>query len=199
MMVIVGCEFSQIVTLAFRKKGHDAFSCDLLPTEGNPEWHFQEDILEVLKREKFDLGIFHPPCTYICGAGLNWINRQTGRKLLAEKSLEFIKTLLSASIKKIALENPVGLISTRIRKPDQYIQPYWFGDSFQKKTCLWLKNLPKLIPTNMVDRGEIYIQKNGKSRGGKWTMGIPGNSPDKWKIRSKTFQGFADAMASQWG
>ena len=201
MRVLVACEFSGIVREAFAKRGHDAWSCDLLPTE-IPGKHIQGDILGVIRgiaAKYWDIMIAFPPCTYLCGAGLNWINRQPGRREKIKEALNFVIALVNAPIPKIAIENPVGLLSTLFRKPDQYIQPYYFGDKFQKKTCLWVKNLPLLIPTNIVDRGEIYIQKNGKSRGGKWTMGIPGNSPDKWKIRSRTFQGIANAMAEQWG
>jgi len=183
MRVIVGCEFSQIVTKAFRDKGHEAYSCDLLPTEGNPEWHFQEDILEVLKRERFDLGIFHPPCTHLAVSGARWFKDKIDKQ---QEALAFIRSLLFTNIPKICLENPIGIISTRIRKPDQIIQPWMFGHGEQKATCLWLKNLPKLLPTRIVEGREQRIWR------------LPPSS-DRWKKRSITFQGIAEAMAIQWG
>jgi site-specific DNA-cytosine methylase len=207
MRVIVGCEFSQIVALAFRNKGHEAFSCDLLPTEGkHPEWHFREDILEVLKREKFDLGIFHPPCTHLAVSGARWFKekQKDGRQ---QEGINFFLNLTVASIDKIAIENPVGIMSRKYRRPDQIIQPYYFGDSVQKATCLWLKNLPKLQPTKIVDRGLIYVDPRGNKHGGVHTMLAKraysplmslAKSEEKWKIRSRTFQGVAEAMASQW-
>jgi hypothetical protein len=170
-------------------------SCDLLPTE-RPGPHYQGDVMDIIN-DGWDMMIAHPPCTYLCSAGLNWINRIPGRIEEINAALDFFRLLLSANINKIAIENPVGLISSHIRKPDQYIQPYWFGHSAQKKTCLWLKNLPSLTPTEMVDRGEIYITKSGKSRGGAWTMKLSDKS-ERWKTRSRTFQGIANAMAEQW-
>ena len=193
MRVLVGCEFSQIVTKAFRDRGHKAFSCDLLSTEGNPEWHLQCDVLEILN-QGWDLGIFFPPCTHLAVAGARWFSKKINEQ---KQALNFVMDLMDAPINKICIENPVGIISTRIRKPDQIIQPYWFGHEAQKQTCLWLKNLPKLTPTNTVDRGKIYITKSGKKRGGAWTMCLS-PSQDRWKIRSRTFQGIAEAMASQW-
>ena len=194
MKVLVGCEFSQIVTKAFRDRGHEAYSCDLLPTEGNPDWHIQGDVLSILN-DGWDLGIFHPPCTYLAVSGARWFKDRLPQQ---KEALNFVRMLLNASIPKIALENPIGVISTKIRKPDQIIQPYWFGDEAQKGTCLWLKNLPELIPTNLVDRGKIWITKSGKKRGGAWTMCLS-PSPERWKIRSRTFKGIANAMAEQWG
>lgn len=183
MRVIVGCEFSQIVTKAFRDRGHEAYSCDLLPTDGNPLWHFQEDILELLKRESFDLAIFHPPCTHLCVSGARWFKEKQAEQKAA---LEFVRTLMAAPIPKIALENPVSIISTRIRKPDQIIQPWMFGHGETKRTCLWLKGLPELIPTNPVEGREARIHKMPPSE-------------NRWKERSRTFQGIANAMAEQWG
>jgi hypothetical protein len=184
MRVLIGCEFSQIVTMAFRKKGHDAFSCDLLPTEGNPQLHFQEDIFEVLKREPFDLGIFHPPCTHLSASGARWFaeKRADGRQ---KQGIDFFMRLVEAPIEKIAIENPIGIMSTIYRRPDQIIQPYWFGDPCQKATCLWLKVLPKLKPTNIVEGREQKCWKEPPS-------------PDRWKNRSRTYYGFAEAMATQW-
>ncbi len=193
MKVLVACEFSGIVRDAFIAKGHDAWSCDLLPTEKEGP-HIQGDVLEGLN-DGWDLMIAHPPCTHLAVSGAVWFKYK--QKEQAE-ALEFIRKLLNANINKIALENPVGVISTKIRKPDQIIQPFWFGHEAQKQTCLWLKNLSKLIPTNIVDRGKIWVTKDGKKRGGAWTMCLP-PSPDRWKIRSRTFQGIANAMAEQWG
>lgn len=194
MKVLVACEFSGTVRNAFAKRGHDAWSIDLLDTE-KPGNHIVGDVLEHLN-EGWDLMVAHPPCTHLAVAGACWFKNK--EKEQAE-SLEFVRKLLNAPIKKIALENPVGVISTKIRKPDQYIQPFWFGDEAQKKTGLWLKNLQKLHPTNVVDKGKMWVNKNnGKKRGAAWTMMLP-PSPDRWKIRSRTFQGIADAMATQWG
>jgi len=181
--IIVGCEFSQIVTKAFRERGHEAYSCDILPTEGNPEWHFQEDILELLKREQFDLGIFHPPCTHLAVSGARWFKDKQEEQA---EALEFVRRLLNAPIPRIALENPISIISSRIRKPDQIIQPWQFGHGETKATCLWLKNLPLLKPTNVVDGRENRIHKMPPSE-------------DRWKERSRTYPGIAEAMSSQWG
>lgn len=196
LRVLVACEFSGIVRDAFAARGHDAWSCDLLASEREGQ-HIRDDVLRHLN-DGWDVMIAHPPCTYICGAGLNWIHRQVGRRDKADDALAFVSDLLCANIARIALENPIGLINSEIRRPDQIIQPYWFGHEAQKATCFWLKNLPKLKPTNLVERGEIYVQKDGRKRGGAWTMKLP-RTTDRWKIRSRTFQGIADAMADQWG
>jgi hypothetical protein len=185
MRVIVGCEFSQIVTKAFRNKGHDAFSCDYLPTEGNPAWHFQEDIFEVLKREKFDLGIFHPQCTYLAVSGAKWMNIEW-RQEAQLSTLFFVKALWKFPIDRIAIENPVGKLSSLWRSPDQIIEPYHFGDPHKKSTCLWLKNLPPLQKTN--DLG-----------GGQQTCWKEPPSTERQKNRSRTYKGIANAMAEQWG
>ena len=182
MKVLVACEFSQIVTRAFRARGHEAYSCDILPTEGNPEWHIQGDVLEILN-DGWDLMIAHPPCTHLAVSGARWFKHK--QKEQAE-ALEFIRLLLDAPIEKIALENPVGVISTHIRKPDQIIQPWQFGHGETKATCLWLKNLPPLKPTQIVDGREGRV----------WKMPP---SPDRWKHRSRTLPGIAEAMATQWG
>ncbi len=184
MRVIVGCEFSQIVTMAFRKKGHDAFSCDLLPTEGNPQLHFQEDVLKVLESEKFDLGIFHPPCTHLAVSGARWFaeKRADGRQ---QQGIDFFMRLVHAPIEKIAIENPIGIMSTIYRRPDQILQPFWFGHGETKATCLWIKGLPKLQPTNIVSGREARVHR------------MP-PSPDRWKNRSRTYKGIAEAMATQW-
>jgi hypothetical protein len=206
MRVIIGCEFSQIVTMEFRNRGHEAFSCDILPTEGNhPEWHFQEDILEILKREKFDLGIFHPPCTYLSYAGtMYWGASGRCRKRL--DALEFFRMLWEAPIDKICIENPKGCASPTIAKYTQEIQPYYFGDEEMKTTWLWLKNLPPLKYSKENNLFEIqtatekpepkYKDVSGKLR--YFTDSI-GHSKKQAHIRSKTFPGIARAMAEQWG
>ena len=182
MRVLLGCEFSQIVTKAFRAKGHDAFSCDVLPTEGNMEWHLRKDVLSILEGN-WDLAIFHPPCTHLAVSGARWFK---GKEREQESALDFVRLLLDAPIPKIALENPISVISTRIRKPDQIIQPWMFGHPETKATCLWLKNLPKLVPTNIVEGRDNRVHREP-----------PG--PERWKNRSRTLQGIAEAFASQWG
>jgi hypothetical protein len=218
MRIIIGCEESQVVMTAFRNRGLDAYSCDLLPCSGNyPEYHFQSDIFKVLNRERFDLGIFHPPCTYLAGSAVQWLSHPDDKKLPfdarrvhpkypnrrkdMEESVLFIKRLFNCGIGKIAIENPVGLLSSRWRKPDQIIQPWMFGESADKKTCLWLLNLPKLTPTNIVEKGRRTVFKSGKSHPA-WYADILSKARSKeerQRLRSKTFPGIADAMAAQWG
>lgn len=181
MRVLIGCEFSGIVRDAFISLGHDAISCDLLPTE-RPGPHLKCDIRDVYFHD-FDLAIFHPPCTHLCSSGARWWkNKQKNQ----EEALKFIQMLMNVPVPMIAIENPVGLISTRIRKPDQIIQPWMFGDPYVKTTCLWLKGLPCLNSTNIVEGCEQKCWKEPQS-------------PNRWKKRSITYQGIADAMASQWG
>lgn len=205
MKVLVACEFSGIVRDAFAARGHDAWSCDLLPTE-KPGQHIQGDVLEILD-DGWDLMIAHPPCTHLCVSGARWWKekQKDGRQ---QKAIEFFIKFMDAPIDKIAAENPVGILTRKYRKPDQYIQPFWFGDSVQKKTGLWLKNLPQLQPTNIVDRGMIYVDPRGNKHGGEHTLrGKKAYSPlmllprseKRWMIRSRTFQGIAKAMAEQWG
>jgi site-specific DNA-cytosine methylase len=202
MKVIIACEFSGIVRDAFLARGHDAFSCDILPTESNSKRHFQEDIFEVIKREKFDLMIAHPPCTYLTVTGNKWMkpefaNRFPDRSQQRQDAIDFFLRLANAPIDKIAIENPVGVMSTNWRKPDQYIHPYQFGDPHSKKTGLWLKNLPSLKPTKLVEP-QFYIYKDGR-KDPIWhfeSMNLP--AQERMKFRSKTFQGIADAMANQW-
>ena len=205
MKVLVACEFSGIVREAFKAKGHDAWSCDLLPTE-IPGQHIQGDVLEILD-DGWDMMIAHPPCTHLAGSGARWWKekQKDGRQ---KEAIEFFKKFMEAPINKIAAENPVGILTRAYRKPDQYIQPFWFGDSVQKKTGLWLKNLPLLKPTNIVDRGMIYVDPRGHKHGGEHTlrakkaysplMLLPRNEK-RWMIRSRTFQGIADCMAATWG
>ncbi len=204
MKVLVACEFSGIVRDAFIAKGHDAISCDLLPSD-RPGPHIQGDVLQHLRYcptyKQYDLMIAHPPCTYLCLSGIHWNNRIPGRKAKTEAALLFVESLFNASIKKIALENPVGVISSVYRTPDQYIQPWQFGEPYSKKTGLWLKNLPELEPTNILT--PTAFQKNGKTP--RWENQTPsgqnklGPSKDRAKLRSITYQGVADAMADQWG
>jgi hypothetical protein len=206
MRVLVACEFSQVVTQAFRNKGHEAFSCDILPTEGNPDWHIQGDVLDILN-DGWDMMIAHPPCTYISYAGTRWWN-EPGRCEKRIQALDFFRKLWEAPIEKICLENPMGCASPTIAKFSQIIQPYYFGDTESKRTCLWLKNLRLLKHTN----GDTLFEKNthtkpkiygfykkGKNKG----TPIYGNnylkcSEDRGHIRSKFWPGIANAMANTW-
>lgn len=182
MRVLVACEFSGIVRDAFRSQGHDAESCDFLPSERVGLHHIQGDVLDILG-DGWDLMIAHPPCTYLAVSGARWM---AGRPGETEAALEFVRALLAAPIPRIALENPVSIISSRIRKPDQIIQPWQFGHGETKATCLWLKNLPPLVPTAIVAGREQRVHRMP-----------PG--PDRWRERSRTFPGIARAMADQWG
>ena len=183
MKVLIACEFSGTVRDAFISKGHDAMSCDLLPSD-TPGKHYQGDVLDIVN-DGWDMMIAHPPCTDLAVSGARHFKEKIadGRQ---QKSLDFVKMLMDAEIERICIENPISIISTKIRKPDQIIQPWMFGHGETKATCLWLKNLPKITPTNIVDGREARIHNISPS-------------PDRWKIRSKTYQGIADAMASQWG
>ena len=195
MRVLVACEYSGTVRDAFIAKGHDAMSCDLLPTD-SPGPHYQGDVFDIIG-DGWDLMIAHPPCTYLSVSGMHWTHRGLRDPQLTEDALDFVKRLLDAPIEKIALENPISIISSRIRKPDQIIQPYMFGHDASKKTCLWLKNLPLLTPTQMVEPKVI----NGKRIWGNQTASGQNKLPpskDRWKIRSKTYEGIAAAMAEQW-
>lgn len=183
MRVLVACEFSGTVRQAFRALGHDAWSCDLLPAADGSAYHLQGDALQWASGEPWDLMIAHPPCTHLAVSGARWFkDKQTEQA----EALEFVRRLLDAPIPRIALENPVSVISSKIRKPDQVIQPWQFGHGETKATCLWLKNLPKLAPTNIVDGRDNRIHR------------LP-PSPDRWKLRSITYTGIAQAMATQWG
>lgn len=196
MKVLVACEYSGIVRDAFIKRGHFAMSCDLLPTDV-PGPHYQGDVFDIIDRG-WDLMIAHPPCTYLCSSGLHWNGRVPGRQEKTEAAVEFVRRLYEAEIHSIAIENPIGCLSKRIRKPDQIIHPHQFGDDASKATCLWLKNLPLLTPTKSVEPRII----DGKPRWANQTdsgQNRLGPSDDRWKERSKTYQGIADAMAAQWG
>jgi site-specific DNA-cytosine methylase len=182
MRVLVACEYSARVRDAFRRCGHFAFSCDLLPCEGDPQWHLQQPVEEVLD-DGWDLMIAHPPCTHLAVSGSRHFHRK--RREQAE-ALDFVRLLMAAPIDRWCIENPVSIISTAIKPPTQTIQPWQFGHGETKATCLWLKNLPKLKPTQIVDGREARVH-----------LMPPG--PDRWKERSRTYQGIADAMAQQWG
>lgn len=232
MKVLVACEESQAVCKAFRERGHEAYSCDVQDCSGgHPEWHIKGDVLPLLNGScktvtvggvevsidgKWDLIIAHPPCTYLTVSGNAWFNvakygekairRERERELAAEFFMQFI----NADCERIAVENPIGYMNTHYRKPDQIIQPYEYGHHARKATCLWLKGLPKLKPTNIVDPGDFQEAKTGSGR--RYNVGssssaardengkiIPWNDPRTAKIRSKTFPGIAEAMAEQWG
>ena len=184
MRILVACEYSGRVREAFRKLGHDAWSCDLLPSDDNSPYHIQGDVLEHLN-DGWDMMIAHPPCTHLAVSGARYFAAKIadGRQ---QEALDFVQQLLDAPIKRVALENPISAISSKIRKPDQIIQPWMFGHGETKATCLWLKNLPKLEPTDIVDGREGRVWKLPPSK-------------NRWKLRSETYQGIADAMASQWG
>lgn len=230
--ILVACEESQRVCTEFRKLGFNAFSCDLLPCSGgHPEWHFQYDVLEIIKNRggvlqdghseyidgDWDLMVAHPPCTFLAVSGAKWYYHPDDKDLSIEKrrphpkfptraqdredGAAFFMALANANIKRIAIENPVGIMNTRFRKPDQIVQPWMFGDSASKKTCLWLKNLPNLEPTDIVDEGE-YIEFGSGRRLAKWySDGLTKTkTPEERRTwRSKTFPGFAKAIAEQWG
>lgn len=194
MKILIACEESQAVCKAFRAKGHEAYSCDILTCSGgHPEWHIQGDAIAEAYSGKYGMMIAHPPCTDIAVSGAAWFKDKIadGRQ---QKALDFVQKLMDAPIEKIAVENPVSVISSKIRKPDQIIQPYHFGHTEQKKTCLWLKNLPKLQETHNVYVEMMTLPKNQRER-----LHYLPPSIDRAKERSKTFQGIADAMAEQWG
>lgn len=181
MKILVACEFSGIVREAFRRQGHDAWSCDLLETEMTGP-HLIGDVRKIVDSD-WDLMIAHPPCTHLAVSGARWFR---DKQVEQEEALEFVRFLLDAPIPRIALENPVSIISSRVRKPDQIIQPWMFGHPETKATCLWLKGLPLLAPTLLVEKREPRVHRM-----------TPG--PERWKNRSRTYTGIADAMALQWG
>lgn len=183
MRVLVACEYSGKVRDAFIAAGHDATSCDLLPSDAPLNGpHYQGDVFDIIN-DGWDMMIAHPPCTHLAVSGARWFKDKLPEQAQA---LDFVQRLMDAPIERIAIENPISIISSRIRKPDQIIQPWQFGHGETKATCLWLKNLPKLTPTNIVQGREARVH-----------MMPP--SADRWKLRSTTFQGIADAMAQQWG
>ena len=190
MNVLVGCECSGVVRRAFAARGHEAWSCDLLPAEDNDPRHLQADILDVLKDGYgWHLAIFHPPCTHLAVSGARWFKEKQAEQ---EEALQFVRALLDAPISRICLENPVSIISSRIRKPSQIIQPWQFGHGASKKTCLWLKNLPLLQPTEVIIK-ELYANQTPSGQNKL------GPSPTRAQERSRTYEGIAAAMAKQWG
>jgi hypothetical protein len=195
LRVLIACEYSGTVRDAFIAVGHDAMSCDLLPSD-QPGPHYQGDVFDIID-DGWDLMVAHPPCTYLSVSGMHWTTRGLRDQKLTEDALEFVHKLMDCKIPKWAVENPISIISSRIRKPDQIIQPYEFGHDASKKTCLWLKGLPLLKPTQYVEPRII----DGKRRWGNQTnsgQNTIGPSADRWKIRSTTFDGVAKAMAAQW-
>ena len=208
--ILIACEESQAITKAFRKLGFDAYSCDLLPCSGgHPEWHIQGDAIAEAYSGKYDMMIAHPPCTYLAVSGARWLYNKDGtrneeRYNNQAKALEFVEALMNAPIEHIAIENPISVISSHIKKPDQIVHPYMFGDKASKSTCLWLKNLPLLEPTNIVEKGEFieFVSKKGvKKRQAKWyyeALSKAKTPEERRTLRSKTFQGMADAIAEQW-
>lgn len=196
MRVLVACEYSGRVRDAFIARGHDAMSCDLLQTDA-PGPHYQGDVFDIIN-DGWDLMVAHPPCTYLCSSGLHWNTRNPERAKMTEEALDFVRRLLDAPVPRIALENPIGCIGTRIRKADQIIQPWQFGHDASKATCLWLNGLLPLRATKIVEPRIV----GGKKRWGNQTDSGQNRlapSADRWKIRSETYQGIADAMAEQWG
>ena len=216
--ILIGCEESQTITKAFRAKGYEAYSCDLEPcTGGHPEWHIQHNLLDVIRDDCWGMMIAHPPCTYLAVSGVQWLSHPDDKHLPFEarrphpkypnrrkdmrEALRFFKELYLAPIPRVCIENPVGLVNTWWRKPTQIIQPYQFGDSASKKTCLWLQNLPTLEHTNVVDPGERRVYKSGKSHP-KWWADIKDSAKtdkERRALRSKTFEGIANAIVDQWG
>jgi hypothetical protein len=219
--VLIACEESQAITKEFRALGHEAFSCDILPCSGgHPEWHIQGDVFGVID-QNWDLMIAHPPCTFLSSSGASWYYhpddkhlpsserrphpRYPNRESERQSAIEFVIKLYESNIPRIAIENPIGSLSTAWRKPDQIIQPWMFGDSANKSTCLWLKNLPLITPTDVVDKGEFFEWVDGKSgklkRQPMWyykALSQAKTPAERRTLRSKTFQGMAKAIANQW-
>jgi len=197
--VLVACEESQAVTIEFRKLGIEAYSCDIEECSGgHPEWHIQQDVTPLLQEPHWDLVIAFPPCTHLASSGAAWFEkkRQDGRQ---QQGIDFFMLFANCPAPRVAIENPVGIMSSHYRKPDQIIQPWQFGDSVTKKTCLWLKNLPLLTPTDIVGKGEFVTFASGRKMN-KWYADAWKLSPyERAKQRSKTFPGIAKAMATQWG
>lgn len=196
MKILVACEESQAVTIELRALGHEAYSCDIIECSGgHPEWHLQQDVVPLL-REKWDMIIAFPPCTHLAVSGVRHFKEKIadGRQ---QEGIDFFMLFANAECEKIAIENPVGIMSSKWKKPNQIINPYQFGDRFKKKTCLWLKGLPLLESTNIVNPEEDFIYPNGK-RFPSWMMPKGVTKEERSKIRSKTFPGVAKAMAEQW-
>lgn len=193
MRLLVACEYSGRVREAFNKRGHKALSCDLLPSEDNSTFHIQGDVLNWISSCPWDLIIAHPPCTDLAVSGARHFQAKIadGRQ---QRALDFVRALMDAPCERICIENPISVISTHIRKPDQIIQPWMFGHPEKKATCLWLKGLPKLVPTDDVSEQMMTLPKSVTDRIHRMSPG-----PERWKERSRTYQGIADAMAEQWG
>jgi hypothetical protein len=210
LKVLVACEESQAVTKEFRRLGHQAFSCDLLPCSGgHPEWHIQGDAIAEAYSGGYDLMVAHPPCTFLAVSGARWMWNKDGSRNEERwqnqlEGLAFVQKLMDAPIDRIAIENPISVISSQIRKPDQIVQPWQFGDKAQKSTCLWLKGLPLLTATNIVEKGEFieFVSKKGvMKKQPKWyfdALSKAKTPAERRTLRSKTFQGMAEAMADQW-
>jgi hypothetical protein len=216
MKILLGCEESQAVCIEFRKRGFEAYSCDILPESGGyPQWHIQDDLLKVIHREHWDAMIAFPPCTHLAVSGAAWFEqkRKDGRQ---QEGIDFFMALVNAQINHIAIENPVGIMSSIYRKPDQVIQPYYFGDPHQKTTCLWLKNLPPLYHNDRPNLFDQEVTHTSKGEFYEWTDKKTGKKKkqplwyaeafmmydktgERGKVRSKTFPGIAKAMAEQWG
>lgn len=196
MKVLIACEFSGTVREAFRKLGHDSWSCDIVKSDDDSPYHIQDDVLKIINNE-WDMMIAFPPCTHLAVSGAKHFakKKEDGRQ---QQGIEFFMNLINADIPLIAVENPVGIMSTIYRKPDQIINPFEFGHNVSKKTCLWLKDLPKLKATNLVDPGEYITFPSGK-RMHKWYADKAFGGEARQKVRNKTFKGIADAMAQQWG
>ena len=202
--ILIACEESQAITKEFRFLGYEAYSCDIQDCSGgHPEWHIQEDALKEAYSGKYKLMVAHPPCTYLAVSGARWMYNKDGsrneeRWKNQQDALDFVRSLLEAPIDYIALENPVSVISSNIRKPDQIIQPYMFGEPYEKKTCLWLKNLPLLKETNLVEPEPRVKYKSGNTLPGWYAKGWGMSKKERSKLRSKTFKGVAEAIANQW-
>ena len=205
MKVLIACEYSGAVRDAFLKNGHNALSCDLLPTD-SPGPHYQGSIFDILYQDQWDLMIAHPPCTFLAVSGNRWLYNKDGSKNEERwenrrLALDFVQALMDAPIDRIVVENPVSVISSQIRKADQIIQPWQYGDEAQKTTCLWLKNVPKLEPTKIVGKGKFKTFKSGKRHPAWYAEAFEKakTKAERQKLRSKTFPGIAQAMADQWG
>lgn len=205
MRILVACEETQAVTIEFRKLGFEAYSCDLLPCSGgHPEWHLQQDVTELLA-QNWEAIIAFPPCTFLTVTGNRWFNVQKYREKALKRiqdrkeAIKFFMLFANANCENIVIENPVGIMSSEWRKPDQIIQPYQFGDAYEKKTCLWIKGFNNLIPTNIVDPPERTKFESGKSMPTWYADAFKLPPSERSKLRSKTFPGIAKAMASQWG
>lgn len=195
MRVLVACEFSGTVRQAFRALGHDAWSCDLLPAADWSDYHLQGDALQWANGEPWDLMIAHPPCTYLASSGLHWNAKRPERAALTDQAVAFVRALEAVPIPRVAIENPIGALSSRWRKPDQIIQPWQFGHDASKATCLWLRGLPLLTPTDVLPGGKTARRANQTASG----QNRLAPSPDRWKLRSLTYHGIAKAMSEQWG